>query len=269
MLSFYRECAIIQVSHRVLYGYPEENGMFRALYTLFVFIGQLIRHIAMGRKLGKLPPQERMDQSLRTIVKVGERTIQATGSRVIYHGVENIPDEPVYIAANHQSVFDVFVLLAEMDRPSAFIAKKSLAKVPLLHKWLELLGCLYLDREDARQAVKVMRQAANQMTEYKMNMIVFPEGTRSRGGELHPFKKGSLKPAFMAKVPVLPAFIDGTAGIFEGNRGLCVKPTEVHVYFGQPIPTKDMDRQAENELAEQIGGIITALREPAGQDDKT
>ena len=242
--------------------------MLRALHTLFVFIWLMIKHHPLYLRLKKAAPEERMEKSMQAVVSVGQQTIAATGSRVIYHGVENLPEEPAYIVANHQSVFDVFVLLAEMDRTSAFIAKDSLGKVPLLHLWLESIGCLYLDREDARQAVKVMRQAANQMKDYQMNMIVFPEGTRSKGGPMHPFKKGSLKPAFMAKVPVVPVYIDGTAGIYEGNKGLCVKPTEVHVYFGEPIPTKDLDRSGENELSERIGEIITSLKKPDGEVKK-
>lgn len=235
--------------------------MLNALRVLFHFIGLLIRYFIKGIRVSKLPVEERREQGLKYVQIIGNRTLDSTRARVVYHGLENLPeDRSFYIIANHQSYFDIPTIMRVMDRPTAFIAKNSLSKVPLLHRWLENLGCLYLDRDDARQAVTIMKQAAEQM-EQGMNMVIFPEGTRSKGKQTHEFRRGSLKPAFLAKVPIVPVMLDGTANIFEANPGFAVRPAEVHVYVGRPIETAEMSRTEQKELSGVIGEIIFKQKE--------
>ena len=234
--------------------------MLRALKVAVRFFGRLLRVRPRVAKLRKLDVPERWEESFKVVQYVGSRTLDDTGGRVVYHGLENIPEEgSFYLVANHQCYFDICALVRVMDRPLAFIAKNSLKKVPLLKYWLEIPGSLYLDRDDARQAVTVMKQASEQLKN-GLSMAIFPEGTRSRKAEPGEFHKGSLRPAFTSGRPILPVLIDGTYKLFEGNKGFTVKPAEVHLYFGKPIPTEGMPKSEQQELAANIGALIFSLK---------
>ena len=235
--------------------------MLRALSVFLHLAWELVCNRRKAKRYAQMPVPQRWNESLLILQKLVKNLMNHTGARVVYHGLENIPeDRTVFFIANHQSYFDIPILLDVMDRGTAFVAKESLGKIPMLRQWMENLGCLFIDRDDIKQSVRVIREAAEQM-ERGLNMVIFPEGTRSRGEQTHEFKRGSVKPAFLAKVPVVPVCIDGAYKIFEGNKGFRVKPAEVHVYIGEPIETKDMSKTEQREFSGQMEELIFRQKE--------
>lgn len=104
-----------------------------------------------------------------------------------------------------------------------------------------------------------MNQGADYLKQ-GFSMVIFPEGTRSQDPDPHTFKEGSLRPAFKANVPVMPIAISGTPDILENNHKYTVKPTTVHISFGDPIYPDQLDRLEKKHLGATIREEIIEMR---------
>lgn len=185
---------------------------------------------------------------------------KACGTRVIYHGLENMPDQGgVLYVGNHQSIFDIIAMLSIMEFPTAFVNKKELDHVFFLGALMRGIDCVSIDREDLRQSLSAIKTASERLKE-GMNMVIFPEGTRSKNGQMGEFKKGSIRAATNIGGKIVPFRITSEIrDILENNKGLHIIPQEVHVYIGKPIDTGAMTRQEQKDLAEEIPQIVAAL----------
>jgi 1-acyl-sn-glycerol-3-phosphate acyltransferase len=181
--------------------------------------------------------------------------IKCTGCRVTVTGREHIPSRGgVCFVSNHGSIFDIVLHLAYDGRPIGFVAKKELSYIPLLNMWISLLGGLFIDRRNIRKAVKTINKG---ITRIKAGgaMIIFPEGHRSRGQGLLPFRSGSLKLATQAEAPIVPVAIAGSYDVFERNYRVNAVPVGVH--FGEPVNTAGLPPEdKKKKLADQIYGVI-------------
>ena len=125
--------------------------------------------------------------------KWARNAITANGSVIKVKGIENVPvSGGVLYVSNHQSNFDIPIFLGFVPRDKGFIAKIELLKVPVFRKWMKNLGCIFIDRKDARKSLTAISQAAVKLKEGH-SLVIFPEGTRSSDGKLGRFKPGSLK----------------------------------------------------------------------------
>lgn len=190
----------------------------------------------------------------------GRAVLAATGSRVTVRGKENVPPGPVVVMGNHQSCFDIMLVLGYIDKPLAFIAKKELARLPLISQWMKFFGCLFLDRRDVRQAAQVFQRAVEAVRN-GWSMVIFPEGTRSRSAEMREFKKGSMKLPVRANVPIVPISIDGTYKVYEGN-GSMIGSADITLTISPPILPKDYAGMGTAQLAQmvqqKVAGKLTA-----------
>lgn len=183
--------------------------------------------------------------------------MRIAGCRVTVTGRENIPEgRPVVFTPNHQGDYDIPIMLTVLDEPTAFIAKIEADRIPLVRTWMRLFDCVFLDRDNMRQAVGVLRDAAALLKSGK-SVIVFPEGTRSRCDEMGEFKGGAFRMAFAADAPIVPVVIDGSYRIMEANHNL-MKPGHVNVSFLPPIETKGLDRAAKKQLPNETAAVIRA-----------
>lgn len=177
----------------------------------------------------------------------GRVVLGATGSKVKVIGSENIPSGPVVVMGNHQSYFDIMLVLGYIDKPLGFIAKKELARLPLIRQWMQYLGCLFLDRKDIRQAARVFQQAVAQIKD-GWSMVIFPEGTRGDSKILADFKKGSMKLALRAQAPILPVSITGTHDVFEGN-GKRIGPADITLAISPPIFSEEYQGLSSSQVS--------------------
>ncbi len=184
--------------------------------------------------------------------------LRLAGAEVTVEGKEHIPDEAAVFVANHQGYFDIPVLLTSLDAPHALVAKKELAKLPLIKTWMELLDCVFIDRDNPRQAVTALKSAAENMTNIGSSFIIFPEGTRSNGGPLGEFKNGGFKVAFKADAPIVPVCIDGTHNLMKKNS-LRIHPAKVHVTILPPIDTKTMTKEESKVIGEKVRQQISLI----------
>lgn len=186
-------------------------------------------------------------------------TINIIGINLIIKGKENIPNGPCVFIGNHTSILDIPVMLYSTEKQIGFVSKKEVLKVPILSYWLPRGKCIALDRENPRDAVRMISEGVKNLKD-GYSMMIFPEGTRSLDGKPLPFKKGSLKLAVKANVPIVPVTIDAAFTSFEENRKF--KPSTVNVTFGKAIETKGLTKDEEKNLAENIRRtIISNLRE--------
>ena len=171
-------------------------------------------------------------------------------------GLENIPtDRPVLFVGNHRSMLDVVICGSLIPFPVGFISKIELEKIPLLRMQMRDINCLFLDRKDDRQALKVILRAI-ELVKGGQSMFIFPEGTRFKEeGKFLPFHAGSFKIATKAKAPIVPVTIVGTGDILEDHFPK-IKGAPVVVEFGQAIETASMGRDEQKELPERVRTLI-------------
>lgn len=199
------------------------------------------------------------DKSSLAYVRFGFRCACAiSGVKVNVKGYENIPkDEAVLFVANHASLFDIAVTYPLMERPTGYIAKKELRKIPVLSWLMYFVNCIFLDRKDPREGLKSVLKAADHIKS-GVSIFLFPEGTRSKDGKLHEFKDGGMKIATKSQAPIVPVGIIGTADAFE-KQFPKIRPTKVTVAFGQPIYTKDMSRSEQKNISNMVHNEVEAL----------
>ncbi|MBQ7919584.1 MAG: 1-acyl-sn-glycerol-3-phosphate acyltransferase [Lachnospiraceae bacterium] len=179
------------------------------------------------------------------------------GTKVIVKNKENVPtDTPVLYVGNHRSFFDIIITYTLVPRPTGYVAKKELEKVPLLRWWMRHLYCLFLDRNDIKQGLKTILTGVEQVKS-GVSMTIFPEGTRNKGeeGTMLPFKEGSFKIAEKANVPVVPMTIVNSSAIFEDHFPR-VKPQTVIVDYGTPIYIKELDKETQKNFGTHVREII-------------
>lgn len=183
----------------------------------------------------------------------GEFTIKTIGIDIEVEGLENIPDETCVFMGNHQSILDIPILRCTINRTMDFVAKKELAKTPVIGYWISHLRCVFLDRENVREGIKAINSAINSIKE-GYSFVVFPEGTRSKDGKIGEFKQGSIKLPIKSGAPVIPFAISGTSACFEDNKNFI--PGKVKLCIGKPIQVdkgnKDHEKEMMNNIREEV-----------------
>lgn len=176
-------------------------------------------------------------------------------------GWERLPEairadrQSVIFMSNHESQLDPPILVAVLPVPAVYIAKKELQYVPFVGWAAWVAGVIFIDRGDRERAIRSIHDAAQQIRGGK-NVVIFPEGTRSRTGQLLPFKKGGFALAMDAGVPIIPT---ATVGGFQVlPRGtLRFRPGRYLVLVGAPVnPADHPDRES---LMTEVRGRIEAL----------
>lgn len=177
--------------------------------------------------------------------------IKDSGSSIDIKGIENIPkSENVVFISNHQSDFDIAIFMAMIPKHKGFVAKIELDKIPILRKWLEYTDSVLIDRKNLRQSLDAINKAV-EVVKNKHSMVIFPEGTRSKGDKMGEFKAGSFKLAIKSNAPIVPVSIDGSYKIKEKNKGF-IRPANVDVYIHKPIYLRDIDAKSLPKMVQQI-----------------
>ncbi len=169
----------------------------------------------------------------------------AGGAKLIVTGLENVdPKQPMIFAANHQSTIDIPVLFCALPVDLRFVAKKSLQYVPFLGWYMWLSNFVFVDRQNRHAALDSLRQAGQRIRS-GLNIIMFPEGTRSENNEVLVFKKGPFALAMEAKVPIVPVAIEGS-GVLMPKNSWNITPGPIYVSIGPPLKVDDFkgDRDA-------------------------
>ena len=232
--------------------------------ALFVYLfGYMIVHygtLRRGERALAAGDMDTVEQIVRKhIPRWCQGILNVTGARMTVEGRENIPAEgPCVFVGNHRSYFDIPILLLALDAPHGILAKEELEKIPLLNRWMKLLGCVFVKRDDIRASVRALNDATA-IVESGRSFVIFPEGTRYKGeeGGAGEFKAGAFRIAVKTGAPVVPVAITGARGLFEGH-GLRATPGSVRVRILPPIRTEGMSKAEQKQLPDAVRQAILA-----------
>ncbi|HEY7472582.1 MAG TPA: lysophospholipid acyltransferase family protein [Gemmatimonadota bacterium] len=174
------------------------------------------------------------------------------------------PDTTYVLMSNHQSVFDIFALFRGVDHPLRMVAKRGLFWIPVLGWSMWMCGFIPIDRSKRDSAIRSLDRAARRIRS-GVSVLVFPEGTRSRDGTLHPFKKGGFMLALKAGVPVVPVVVLGTGAIME-KGSLRVGRADVEVRIGPPIAVEGRGPESRDRLMAEVRRAMIDLGATACED---
>lgn len=157
------------------------------------------------------------------------------GAKIEIRGLEHIPQEgPVLLIGNHQSYFDIPVLVAAVPRSVGFVAKDNLAGVPLLAGWTLALPSVFIPRGESRKALETVLEAAQILKNEDHALVLFPEGTRTNDGTVAPYKAGGFKIGTRSGASIIPFVIDGNWRLMpRTTKTFC--PGKVTVTFFAPL----------------------------------
>ena len=175
-------------------------------------------------------------------------------------GKENFDNNKQYIfAPNHSSLIDFQVLLIAVNQYLVFVAKKELDRIPIFNTIIKTAGFVLVDRRNNKEAVKSLEDLRLDMETYPRSVAIFPEGTRSKDGNLQDFKKGAAVFGIDTGMPIIPVAITGSYSWW--NRSLFSNnPNIITIIFGSPINTKNSSYEDRNKITMGIKDQIIKLR---------
>ena len=180
-----------------------------------------------------------------------------SGVKLVITGLENINPLGTYVfVSNHSSQFDIPAVQSAAPVHISIIYKKEINKIPLFG-WQMMLGpYIVIDRKNAEKAIASIQKAKKLMNTKKISVHIFAEGTRSKTGEIQPFKRGAFYLASKVGYPIIPVTINGASSILSKGK-LNIKSGTMHIHFDKPIPTGHLNtRQDEIDLMETVRNKI-------------
>ncbi|MBE6589620.1 MAG: hypothetical protein E7643_05520 [Ruminococcaceae bacterium] len=174
--------------------------------------------------------------------------------KVHLNGAERFPEEPFVLVSNHLSNFDPIVVLCKIKkRKIAFISKASNFKIPVAGVYVHNAGFLAIDRENAMSALRTLKRAGEMMNREQMIMGIYPEGTRSKSGELLEFKEGAF---LLAKRAGAPIVVMATHGTNQITRRMLLRRTRVDLNVLDVIDRDTVKAMPLSELALNVRTTI-------------
>ena len=178
-----------------------------------------------------------------------------SNTKVEVIGKENIlRGKPQIFMANHQSDFDILIVLGHIPGQFRWIAKKELFLIPIFGTAMKSAGYIEIDRHNHEKAIQSLDEAALRIREGK-SVMSFPEGTRSRDGEIKSFKHGIFYLAIKSGAPIIPVSIVGSGKIMP-KRSLKVTPGRVRLVIDKPIDVKNYTIENRHELIDKVRKVI-------------
>jgi 1-acyl-sn-glycerol-3-phosphate acyltransferase len=175
------------------------------------------------------------ERSARLIRFWAKGNLWACGVKVRVQGLERLDPGTAYLfMSNHQSQFDILALMSVLDAfQLRWVAKQELRKVPVLGLCMQRTHQILVDRESRAQAISTIRRV-KELLHVGISVLFFPEGTRSKDGQLLPFKPGGFAVAVETRVPVVPVTVNGSRAIMPSGDWK-VRSGEIDVILSEPI----------------------------------
>ncbi len=230
-------------------------ALFLLIYAIISIPLYLVEFI-----VGKINMEKKTKSSQWIVCKAFRFIMFLSGVKLTVKGLENVPkDGPVLYASNHRSYFDIVIGYTLVKNNTGFVAKKEMEKIPCISHWMRYLNCQFLDRDDIKAGLKTVLKCI-ELIKAGSSIFICPEGTRTSGDEMLPFKEGSFKIADKTGCPIIPVAINNTEALFEDHLPW-IKKAKVCFEFGQPIDMKAMDKDAKKHVGAQVQEIIKEMVE--------
>ena len=177
-------------------------------------------------------------------------------------GQENLAkvdwSRPVVVIANHNSYADIPSVLASAQRHLGFLAKVELLRIPVLSYWMRKIGCIFIKRQSAGAGQKFMDKMSNYSPEHPPQIVIFPEGTRSKTGEMGTWKVGAFKMAEEFKAIILPIALRETVGGWEKRKSSKAIQKATSQIF-EPIDVAELEKNGKDANAKALLALSRGL----------
>ena len=225
------------------------------LVSVFLILFLILSVPIMGLEwiLRKYNPHAADLSSLRVVQWAFKVILFLAGTDITVLGEERVPkDQAVLYVPNHQSYFDIVITYSRCPNLTGYISKDSMEKVPLLSIWMKRLHCLFLNRSDMKEGLKMILTGIEKIKN-GISICIFPEGTRNPHPDdgMMPFKEGS---------PIIPIAISNSHNIWESHMPF-IRRCHVIVEYGEPIYLKDLDKAQRKFSGAYTQSVISKMLE--------
>ncbi len=253
-------------------GIPVMAGLF-LLYSLGIFLLCFLLHLLVFAIMGYTIRPEKLPKDIHTIYRwYGFETLwlfmRTLRVRIHMHGMEKMPvGEPYLMVSNHRSIFDPLVGLVKFKPYDlAYVSKQENLKIPFVGRFIAAVGCLPLDRDNPKNAVRTIRKAAENIKNGYANYGIYPEGWENKTHDpLLPFRAGALKIAKDAGCQIVLSTIRNSDHIFR--RAFTFRPIHIHVDILEIIPAEVVKAEKTAELSDRSYRILEAFLTEHPADD--
>lgn len=224
------------------------------MFSIYLYaVKELLLTLPKKRRVKKEKDYlERKRLSFLEAKRLSSNVLQRMNVSIEANGLEHIPnDTPVLFVPNHQENYDIPVLFACIQTPISFVSKIEVKKIPIMREWMELLGCLFIDRKKGKDALRQISKVFDEYEE-KGSYILFPEGTRSKSADMKPFKTAGLKMAIKKNISIIPVTIDGTYCITKKKEAKKVNVTFHPLVTYENKTTDDIIKEIEETIKSGI-----------------
>lgn len=236
--------------------------MLRTIIWFIWFWLSLLISIPFSIRVKYLIKKDRTKEAEALIQKCtsswAKSLLKVAGVKIEVHGLENIPkDKNVLFIGNHQGNFDIPIYLSQIPMLIGFVSKIEIEKVPFVRTWMRYMHCIFMDRGNMRKSGEAIIKGIKNLKAGK-NLVIFPEGTRSRGDKLGEFKAGSFKLATKSKCPIVPVTMNGSYKIMEHGNGPWIRPANVQFFIHPAIDVSTLSKEELDELPNKVVEIIAS-----------
>jgi 1-acyl-sn-glycerol-3-phosphate acyltransferase len=183
--------------------------------------------------------------------------IALCGIQVGVEGAEHIDRTRSYvIISNHLSNFDIWATLACVPAKIRFVAKKELLRFPVFGQAFALSDHIIIDRSKPEQAIEIITRQARDRIGEGFCILFYAEGTRSRDGKVHAFKRGGAMLALQTGLPIIPMSVSGTRKFLPSGSAIIRPGGRVKIVLGEPIDTTGLDVRAREEITERVRAVV-------------
>ena len=211
----------------------------------------------------KANPGRRDRMAMTMIQWVFRVFLKLSGIRLTVLGKDNIPkDQAALYIGNHRSIFDIIATYPQLTGLCGYVSKDNFKKVPMFATWMRLVGCLFFDRNNLKDGMRMILDAIAKIKRGE-SVFIFPEGTRNRNETdlpLLPFHEGSFRIATKAGCPIVPVAITNMVSLFE-KQFPRLKPCNVVVEFGKPIDPTSFTKAEQKKIGAYVSQVITEMME--------
>ena len=226
------------------------------IYTVIVAVWVLLATVVLGCTIIAMAFIFQKPNWFHLIARAWARSILwISRVKVEIKGLDNLPlNAPCILMPIHQSNFDIPVLLGRLPIQFRWLAKAELFKIPIFGRGMRGCGYISIDRSNRKSAFQSLADAAQRIRD-GASVLIFPEGTRSRDGEIGPFKKGGFVLTVDAGVPIVPIIIYGTRAIMPKGSPL-LKPGSAYMEILPPVLSSNYTRKTKDLLMEEVRNIL-------------
>ena len=226
------------------------------IYTLVVVVWVILATVVLGIVTITLAFFSKNGNAPHLVARTWAKSILwVSRVKVDVEGFENLPlDTPCILMPNHQSNFDIPVLLGRLPIQFRWLAKAELFKIPIFGRGMRGCGYISIDRSNRKSAFRSLADAAQKIKD-GASVLIFPEGTRSRDGNIGPFKKGGFVLTVDAGVPIVPIIVYGTRTIMPKGK-LLMQRRDATMKILPPVETRKYNRKNKDQLIEEVRAII-------------